>query len=221
MPQYTLVIGNKNYSSWSLRSWLLMKHSGIPFEEIRIPLYGAGSKDVLRKYSPAGKVPVLLDGALTIWDSLAIGEYLAERHPELRLWPADAAQRALARSISAEMHSGFAPLRTNMSMNCRGSFPGVGRTVEVAADIERIQRIWKDCRERSAAEGPFLFGRFSIADAMYAPVVLRFKTFAVQLAPVAREYADTMLALPALQQWIEAGKAETEVIPAFEPAATP
>jgi glutathione S-transferase len=221
MPQYTLVIGNKNYSSWSLRPWLLMKHAGIAFDEIRVPLYGPGYKDVLRTYSPAGKVPVLLDGALTIWDSLAIGEYLAERHPELRLWPADAAQRALARAISAEMHSGFAALRTNMGMNCRGSFPGLGRTVEVAADIERIQRIWKDCRERTGAEGAFLFGRFSIADAMYAPVALRFKTYAVQLPPVAREYADTMLALPALQEWIEAGKAETEVIPAFEPAATP
>ncbi|HTO44999.1 MAG TPA: glutathione S-transferase family protein [Burkholderiales bacterium] len=218
MSRYTLVIGNKNYSSWSLRAWLLMKHAGMPFDEIRIPLYVAGSKDSLRKYAPSGKVPVLLDGSLAVWDSLAIAEYLAERHPDRRLWPQDSAVRAVARSISAEMHSGFSALRSNMSMNCRGSFPGVGRTVEVAADVERIQRMWTDCRERFGAAGPFLFGEFTIADAMYAPVVLRFKTYAVQLAPVARQYADTVLGLPALQAWVEAAKAETEVIPAFEPA---
>jgi len=218
MSRYTLVIGNKNYSSWSLRAWLLMKHAGMPFDEIRIPLYVAGSKDSLRKYAPSGKVPVLLDGSLAVWDSLAVAEYLAERHPDRRLWPQDSAVRAVARSISAEMHSGFSALRSNMSMNCRGSFPGVGRTVEVAADVERIQRMWTDCRERFGAAGPFLFGEFTIADAMYAPVVLRFKTYAVQLAPVARQYADTVLGLPALQAWVEAAKAETEVIPAFEPA---
>jgi glutathione S-transferase len=218
MSRYTLVIGNKNYSSWSLRAWLLMKHADIPFEEVRIPLYVAGSKESLRKYAPSGKVPVLMDGGLAVWDSLAIAEYLAERHPDQRLWPQGRAERAVARSISAEMHSGFTPLRSNMSMNCRGSFPGVGRTVEVAADIERIQRMWTDCRERFGAAGPFLFGDFSIADAMYAPVVLRFRTYAVQLTPVARQYADTVLGLPALQDWVEAAKAETEVIPAFEPA---
>ena len=218
MSRYTLVIGNKNYSSWSLRVWLLMKHAGIPFDEIRIPLYVAGSKESLRKYAPSGKVPVLLDGSLAIWDSLAIAEHLAERHPDRHLWPQDSAVRAVARSISAEMHSGFSALRSNMSMNCRGSFPGVGRTVEVAADVERIQRMWTDCRERFGAAGPFLFGEFTIADAMYAPVVLRFKTYAVQLAPVARQYADTVLALASLQDWVEAAKAETEVIPAFEPA---
>jgi glutathione S-transferase len=218
MPSYTLVIGNKNYSSWSLRPWLLMRQAGLVFEEVRVPLYLAGSKDMLRKYGPSGKVPVLLDGAITVWDSLAILEYLAERHPELQLWPAGAAQRAAARSISAEMHSGFAPLRTNMTMNCRGFFPGLGRTVEVAADIERIQRIWTDCRERLASTGPYLFGAFTVADAMYAPVVLRFKTYAVQLSPVAQQYTNTVLALPALQEWIEAARAEAEIIPAFEPA---
>jgi len=218
MPSYTLVIGNKNYSSWSLRPWLLMKQSGLAFQEVRVPLYVAGSKETLRTYAPSGKVPVLLDGAVTVWDSLAISEYLAERHPEPQLWPADSAQRAVARSISAEMHSGFAPLRTNMTMNCRGFFPGLGRTVEVAADIERIQRIWTDCRERFGLSGPYLFGAFTVADAMYAPVVLRFKTYAVQLSPIAQEYANTVLALPALQEWIEAALAESEIIPAFEPA---
>ena len=219
MPSYTLVIGNKNYSSWSLRAWLLMKQSGLGFQEVRVPLYVAGSKETLRKYGPSGKVPVLIDGVVTVWDSLAISEYLAERHPERQLWPADTLQRAVARSISAEMHSGFAPLRSNMTMNCRGFFPGLGRTVEVAADIERIQRIWTDCRERFALNGPYLFGTFTIADAMYAPVVLRFKTYAVQLSPVAQAYANTVLALAALQEWIEAARAESETIPAFEPAA--
>ena len=218
MPRYTLVIGNKNYSSWSLRPWLLMKQSGLAFDEVRVPLYLAGSKDALRKYGPSGKVPVLLDGPVTVWDSLAIAEYLAERHPERQLWPAEGAQRAIARSISAEMHSGFAALRSNMTMNCRGFFPGLGRTVEVAADIERIQRIWTDCRERFGAAGPYLFGAFTVADAMYAPVVLRFKTYAVQLSSVAQQYANAVLALPAQQEWVEAAKAETEVIPAFEPA---
>jgi len=218
MSSYTLVICNKNYSSWSLRPWLLMKESRLPFEEVRVPLYLPGSKETLRKYSPSGKVPVLLHGAVTIWDSLAISEYLAERHPELRLWPVDALQRTLARSISAEMHSGFAALRSNMSMNCRGFFPGLGRTVEVAADIERIQRIWTDCRERFAGSGPYLFGTFTIADAMYAPVALRFKTYAVQLSSTAQQYADAILALPGLHEWIAAARAEAEVIPAFEPA---
>jgi glutathione S-transferase len=218
MAPYTLVIGNKNYSSWSLRPWLLMRQAGLAFEEVRVPLYLAASKETLRKYGPSGKVPVLIDGAVTVWDSLAISEYLAEHHPEQQLWPADALQRAVARSISAEMHSGFAPLRSNMSMNCRGFFPGLGRTVEVAADIERIQRIWTDCRERFALAGPYLFGAFTVADAMYAPVVLRFKTYAVQLSPVAQQYASTMLALPALQEWIQAARAEPEIIQAFEPA---
>jgi glutathione S-transferase len=221
MARYTLVIGNKNYSSWSLRPWLLMKQAGLAFEEIRIPLYEGSYKDAIRKYSASGKVPALIDGDLAVWDSLAISEYLAEQHPELHLWPAERAPRAVARSISAEMHSGFGALRSNMSMNCRGSFPGVGRTVEVAADIDRIQRIWTDCRAHSAGGGPFLFGRFGVADAMYAPVVLRFKTYVVQLSAPAQQYADAILALAPLQQWVDAAKAETEVIPAFEPAATP
>ena len=218
MHRYTLVIGNKNYSSWSLRPWLLMRQAGLEFDEIRVPLYVAGSKDTLRRYGPSAKVPVLLDGELTVWDSLAIAEYLAERHPERGLWPADVAQRALARSISAEMHSGFAALRSNMGMNCRGFFPGLGRSVEVAADIERIQRMWTDCRQRFGASGPYLFGTFTVADAMYSPVALRFKTYAVQLSTIAQQYANTVLALRALQEWVEAARAETEVIPAFEPA---
>ena len=217
MPHYTLLIGNKNYSSWSLRPWLLMKQAGLAFEEVRIPLYMPESKAEIRKHSPSGKVPCLLDDGLAVWDSLAICEYLAEKHPALNLWPSDPEHRAVARSISAEMHSGFQNLRQRMTMNCRGHFPGVGRSVEVAADIERIQRIWGNCRAKYSHGGAFLFGGFSIADAMYAPVALRFRIYAVQLDPVAREYADTVLALPALQQWVVDGAAETEVIAAFEP----
>jgi len=218
MTQYSLLIGNKNYSSWSLRPWLLMRQAGLVFHEVRIPLYTPESKAAIRKYSPSGKVPCLLDGGLAVWDSLSICEYLAEKHSTLSLWPADPHQRAAARSVSAEMHSGFQNLRQRMSMNCRRSFPGLGRTVEVAADIERIQQIWSDCRARFGQNGPFLFGAFSIADAMYAPVVLRFRTYAVQLDPVCRQYADAILALPALQQWVADGAAEAEVIAAFEPA---
>jgi glutathione S-transferase len=221
MPDYTLIIGNKNYSSWSLRPWLLMRNAGLPFEELRIPLYTPESKAQIRSHSPSGKVPCLLDGALAVWDSLAICEYLADRHPQLDLWPADFRARAVARAISAEMHSGFQNLRSNMSMNCRGHFPGLGRTVEVAGEIERIQRSWADARERYGSGGPFLFGAFSIADAMYAPVVLRFRTYAVQLNPPCREYADAVLALPALQQWLADAQAETEVIAAFEPKPAP
>jgi glutathione S-transferase len=217
MSDYTLVIGNKNYSSWSLRPWLAMRQAGLPFREVRIPLYTPESKAQIRSYSPSGKVPCLVDGALAVWDSLAICEYLAERHPQAKLWPADPYARAVARSISAEMHSGFQNLRSNMSMNCRKRFPGMGRTVEVAGEIERVQRSWGEAREKHGAGGPFLFGAFTIADAMYAPVVLRFRTYAVQLNPVCREYADAILALPAMQQWLADAEAETEVIAAFEP----
>ncbi len=206
-----LVVGNKNYSSWSLRPWLAMKVLGIPFREQRVPLYSAGSKAEILRHSPAGKVPVLVDGDLQVWDSLAILETLAERNPGL--WPADAAQRARARSISAEMHSGFANLRNHMSMNVRRRFPGKGRTPEVLAEIKRIVEVWSECR------GPFLFGAFCAADAMYAPVVLRFRTYEVDLPPVCRAYADAVLALPALQEWMRDAERETESLPQFEPYA--
>lgn len=219
MSSYTLIIGNKNYSSWSLRPWLLMRQAGVPFTEVRIALYTPESKARVREYSPSGKVPCLIDDGLAIWDSLAICEYLAERHPDHRLWPADPMARAIARSVSAEMHSGFAHLRSNMAMNCRGSFPGVGRTVEVAGEIERLQRMWADCRARFGSSGPFLFGQFCAADAMYAPVALRFRTYAVQLNQVCRQYSDALLGLPALQEWLSEALAEAEVIPAFEPQA--
>jgi glutathione S-transferase len=201
-----LVIGNKNYSSWSLRPWLAMKVLGLAFEEQRIALYTPQAKAEILRHSPAGKVPILVDGATVVWDSLAILEYLAERHPDL--WPAERAERARARSLAAEMHSGFPQLRTHMSMNVRRSFPGKGRTPEALAEVERVQAIF------DAAKGPFLFGSFGAVDAMYAPVVLRFRTYAV--AARNQKYADSVLALPAMREWIEAAERETESIPQFD-----
>lgn len=212
----TLVIGNKNYSSWSLRPWLLLKQAGIPFSELRIPLYTTESKAHILEYSPTGKVPVLIDGDVRVWESLAICEYLAEISPQSRLWPADRAARATARSISTEMHAGFGDLRKHMSMNCRKFLPGKGRTPEVERDISRIVAIWETCRNQFAGEGPFLFGHFTVADAMYAPVALRFAIYDVELPPVAAAYAETLRALPAIQEWLAAAQMETETIPQFE-----
>ena len=197
-----LVIGNKNYSSWSLRPWIALKVLGIPFDEVRIPLYRPGSKERILGYSPAGKVPILRDGDTVVWDSLAILEYLAEKHP---LWPSDRSERARARAMAAEMHSGFAALREHMSMNTRKRYPGKGRTPEVMKDIERIDAIW------TQAGGPFLFGAFTAVDAMYAPVVLRFRTYDVQ--PRNAKYMQAMLDLPAMREWIEAAEREPESIP--------
>lgn len=216
MPPLTLIIGNKNYSSWSLRPWLLLRQAGIPFDEVRIPLYAPGSTEALAAWSPSGKVPALHDGDLRVWDSLAICEYLNERFPDKQLWPADAAARAVARSVSAEMHAGFSALREHMSMNIRARRPGQGRTPECLADVARILAIWTECRARFGGGGNFLFGRFCIADAMYAPVVLRFQTYGVALEGAARDYADAVRALPALREWVAAGVAETERIEQFE-----
>ena len=201
-----LVIGNKNYSSWSLRPWVALKVLGVPFEEKRIALYGPESKEAILQFSPAGKVPILIDDGKTVWDSAAILEYLAEKHG--RLWPADAAQRARARSVSAEMHSGFPNLRNHMSMNVRKRYPGKGRTPDVLSEIQRIDEIW------SQAKGPFLFGPFSAADAMYAPVVLRFRTYGVTVSN--GTYYDSMLALPAMQEWSAAAEREPESVAQFE-----
>jgi len=201
-----LVIGNKNYSSWSLRPWIAMKVLGIGFKEKYIPLYGPGAKEQLQLESPAGKVPILIDGGVRVWDSLAILEYLAETNP--KMWPSGREARAAARSISAEMHSGFPNLRTHMSMNVRKRYPGKGRTPEVLAEVQRINSIW------SEAKGPFLFGAFSAADAMYAPVVLRFRTY--EVAVDNRAYYDAMLALPAMKEWIAASERETETIPQLD-----
>ena len=203
-----LVIGDRNFSSWSLRPWLAMKQSGLSFEEINIRLDSPGTKADIYKHSPSGKVPCLIDGDTVVWDSLAICEYLAESVPAL--WPEDRKARAEARSISAEMHSGFGALRHSMPMDVRASTPYKERTAEVLSDIERIVSIWEGCRARFAGDGPFLFGRFSIADAMYAPVVWRFLTYAVELPPASQAWVETMRTLPAMQEWRAGALAEPE-----------
>jgi glutathione S-transferase len=216
MANLILVIGNKAYSSWSLRPWLLMKQAGIGFEEIRLSLYADGARQAILRYSAAGKVPVLKDGGLTIWDSLAICEYLAEKYPEKRLWPSETSARARARSVCAEMHSGFTHLRTLMPMNVRREISGRVGSAEVSAEIARIEAIWNECRTRFGEHGPFLFGAFSIADAMYAPVVSRLRTYGVPLAGAPAQYAGAIHALPAMQEWIAGARAETEINPQYE-----
>jgi glutathione S-transferase len=212
-----LVIGNKNYSSWSMRPWLALRANDIPFDEIFVPLYtGEADKQRILDVTPSGKVPVLVDGDITVWDSLAIIEYLAERFPEKQLWPQDTAQRAHARSISAEMHSSFAALRNECGMNLHRPVGAVELSADARANVARIQDIWAECRERHAEAGPFLFGAFGAADAMFAPVVHRFRTYEIAVKPQSRRYMDTMMALPAFQEWTNAGLAETLVIEKFE-----
>jgi glutathione S-transferase len=212
-----LVIGNKNYSSWSMRPWLALRATHIPFEEIFIPLYtGEADKNRILGFTRSGKVPALIDGDITVWDSLAIIEYLAERFPEARLWPQDRAARAHARSISAEMHSGFLPLRNECGMNLHRPVRSVTLSADARANVARIEQIWTECRERYGKQGPFLFGAFTAADAMYAPVVHRFRTYAIKVAPAAQAYVDAMMAQPAFAEWTKAGLAETIVIEKFE-----
>lgn len=201
-----LVIGDRNYSTWSLRPWLAIKQAGLPFEEIMIPLRDSQTKAEILKYSPSGKIPCLIDGQTVVWDSLAICEYLAEKSPSL--WPGDRKARAEARSIAAEMHSGFPALRQGMPMDILASKPFDERSAEVMADIARIVAIWEACRARYAKTGPFLFGSFSIADAMFAPVVWRFLTYVVDLPPASKAWVETMTALPAMQEWRAGAQAE-------------
>jgi len=216
MADITIYIGNKNYSSWSMRAWLMLRRTRQDFDEVVIPLREKETQEEMVRYSPSGKVPVLHHKGVVVWDSLAIGEFLDESYPKARLWPRDPAQRAHARSISAEMHSGFPDLRRTMPMNMRSSFPGHEIAPEAHADINRITAIWRDCRLRHGSEGDFLFGAFTIADAMFAPVVSRFKTYGVSLDDTIRNYADAIWNLPELQQWYEAARNEPWFIPAFE-----
>lgn len=192
-----------------------MKQLSLDFDEVRIALYTPESPEKIRSFSPSGKVPILVHDTLTVWDSLAICEYLAEQFPTLHWWPKDRTARAIARSISAEMHSSFQHLRSSMPTNCRARLPGKGMTSEVQVDIDRITAIWRDCRQRFGNGGSLLFGEFTIADAMFAPVVTRFITYDVQLDSVSRAYAETILALPAMQEWMKAAEAEIETIPGF------
>jgi glutathione S-transferase len=213
-----LVIGNKNYSSWSMRPWLAMRAAGIPFEEIFIPLYtdNKADKDRILGFSRAGKVPALVDDDVTVWDSLSIIAYLAERFPDAKLWPQDRAARAHARSISAEMHSGFLPLRNECGMNLHRPVGAVTLSADAQANVARVQEIWTECRDRYGKSGPYLFGAFTAADAMYAPVVHRFRTYAIGVSPQVRAYMDAMMAQPAFAEWTRAGLAETLVIEKFE-----
>ena len=215
-----LVIGNKNYSSWSMRPWVLAREAGIAFEEVQLKFDDAGKPRGVERYPAAGKVPVLLLDGEPVWDSLAICETLAERFPDKQLWPADSRARQVARSICAEMHSGFQALRGAMPMNIRSRHPGKGMTPEARRDIERVVALWTSCRERFGKGGPLLFGRFCVADAYYAPVVTRFQTYAVALPPAAQAYCDAVLALGAVREWMDAARRETEFVPGDEPYAT-
>lgn len=211
----TLIIGNKNYSSWSMRPWVVMRAFNIPFQEVRILLDQPETSAMIAEYSAAGRVPVLIAGETTLWDSLAICEYLAEQFQEKNLWPQDVRARALARSICAEMHSGFTGLRSAMWMNIRANFPGKGRTMEAQADIGRISEIWETCFARS---GPhqFLFGDFSIADAYFAPVAMRFRTYTVSLAPALEAYVERVAAHPAVAEWISGAMVEEAALPKYD-----
>ena len=204
----TLVIANKVYSSWSLRPWIILKQAGIAFDEVVIPLGQPDTARRIREHSPAGRVPILIDGDLAIWDSLAILEYAAERWPEAAVWPQDRAARALARSISAEMHSGFQALRSALPMNLGRRYGPRDRGPDVAANVARIGEIWRDARARFGQGGPFLFGPFSGADAMFAPVVTRLDTYSVPVDPVCRDYMQAVLTLPAFTEWRDAALRE-------------
>jgi glutathione S-transferase len=217
MSVLRLVIGNKNYSSWSMRPWVAMKACGIPFEEALIPLYtGPADKQRILDVSNAGKVPVLVDGDVRVWESLSIIEYLAERFPQAGLWPSDPKRRAFARSICAEMHAGFAALRKECGMNLHRPVAAKRLSEAALADIARVKQIWAECLAGSKGQGGFLFGPFGAADAMFAPVVHRFRSYAIPLEGELADYRDAMLAHPAIAEWTRDGLAETLLIPGLE-----
>lgn len=210
---YRLVIGNKNTSSWSLRPWLLMKHFGLPFEEVHVNLRAPDRREQILKHSPAGKVPVLWDGDLLIWDSLAIAEHLAERHVDKELWPGNATARSVARSVAAEMHSGFQALRQDCPMDFVASLPKAEHSETVTFNISRIVSVWQECRRRFGGDGPFLFSEFSIADAMYAPVASRFRTYVPDLSVygddgTAVRYIEALFSMPEMSEWGDGARAE-------------
>lgn len=214
----TLVIGNRNYSSWSLRAWLVLRYFGVPFDEVRLPLDTPEFETGVARWSPSGRVPVLHQGDLVVWESLAIAEYVNEAFLDGRAWPRDPAQRAVARSVSNEMHSGFQALRNELPLNCRKRVKGFVPSAEARRDIDRITGLWRECRAH-VRDGDYLFGDFSIADAMYAPVVLRFRSYGIALGDVERRYADTILALPAVREWLAASEAEGMPLPKYDAIA--
>jgi glutathione S-transferase len=212
MNGLTLIIGNKNYSSWSLRPWVFMKTFGIEFEEKRIALFTEKTDEELSPYFSNYKVPVLLDGDFIIWDSLSIMEYVSEKYLDSEGWPEDLNARAFARSVSAEMHSSFSELRSVMPMNCRKKFNNFNYSAAVEADVQRIKNIWRKCRSEYGANGEWLFGRYSIADAMFAPIVLRFHGYGVLLDESEQAYVNSVLGSPQILDWVKSGKEEKEVI---------
>lgn len=206
MTSLTLIIGDKYFSSWSLRPWLALKATGVPFEEISISLRQADTTPNILKHSPAGKVPILKHDGLTVWDSLAICEYIAETFPEAQLLPADRSARAVARSINAEMHSSFVPLRTHLSMNMRERITLPEIPADAQANIDRITALWRSIHQQYGTQGPFLFGHFTIADCMYAPVVSRFITYGVKVDADTQAYMDAIWEYPAMQEWYRAAQ---------------
>lgn len=205
-----LVIGNKNYSTWSFRAWWVLKHAGIDFEEVMVPLYVEGYRDRLLAFTPSAKVPIYFEDELAIWDSLAICEYVAETHASL--WPQDAAARARARSLSAEMHSGFFAIRGALHMNCRAEYRAVAVTAEIVEEVRRVEALVSDCRNTYGQNGPWLFGNFSIADAMFAPIIFSLRTYGIDSHPAISEYAETLSRDPYVRAWFAAAREEQETI---------
>jgi glutathione S-transferase len=221
MSDLSLVIGNKNYSSWSMRPWVLMKQLDIGFQEVPLKFHTPEWDATIERWSPSRLVPVLWRGQQAVWDTLAIMETLHEWYPAKAVWPRNDEARTFARSIAAEMHSGFRDLRTHMPMNIRASHPGKGQRPEVDANVRRIESLWTEARKRFGSGGEFLFGEFSAADAMYAPVVMRFKTYAVPLSATSERYCEAMRASRGVRAWIEAALQEKEFVAEDEPYATP
>lgn len=212
MSELTLIIGNKNYSSWSLRPWFWMRYHNIDFKEVRVPLFTEHTNAQLKKYYSNYKVPVLLDGDFIVWDSMAILEYLAEKFPQFKGLPDEREDRAMVRSVCAEMHSSFSAMRAELPMNCRKTFSDIKLSSSAREDIERITALWRYFRRRYEHRGPWLFGDFSIADAVFAPVVIRFKGYNIELSEIEREYADYLYTQNTLIEWCQAGKEEHEII---------
>lgn len=219
MADITLAIANRTYSSWSLRAWLALRHTGLPFEEVVVPLREPETRTEILKYSPSAMLPALITGEFRIWDSLAIIEYLAETCPDAGLWPSDPVARAHARSAAAEMHSGFIPLRRAMPMNLRRKPAPVALDDAAKADINRVQAIWRSCRRQFGAacgKGAFLMGGFSAIDAMYAPVATRFLTYKVDMEDQARSYAEAIMAHPDMKAWVASAHNEPWILDEFE-----
>lgn len=212
MNNLTLILGNKNYSSWSLRPWVLLKHYNIPFEEKRIALFTDNTNSELEQYNSDYKVPILNDDELIIWDSLSILEYISEKYLNSNGWPQDVKARAFARSISAEMHSSFINLRNELPMNCRKQFKDIKLSTDAEKEVERIKLLWRTCRHEYGADGQWLFGEYSVADAMYAPIALRFYGYNIPLQGLEADYVENVLNQPCIIEWIEAGKKEKEII---------